>query len=82
MTLSLSSTSSKWDSRGGQSAAVSSTSSLYSYTCDESKDYEAHISNVRQEGAWATQAEIYATATLFQIDVSVFTWMGIEWAWN
>ena len=39
MTLSLSSTSSKWesgtDSRGGQSAAVSSTSSLYTYTTGE-----------------------------------------------
>ena len=45
-------------------------------------DYEAHISKLRQEGAWATQAEIHATATLFQIDVSIFTWMGKEWTWN
>ncbi|XP_065837259.1 ATP-dependent DNA helicase pif1-like [Oscarella lobularis] len=45
-------------------------------------EYEAHISKLRQEGAWATQAEIHATATLFQIDVSIFTWMGKEWTWN
>ncbi|XP_065826022.1 uncharacterized protein [Oscarella lobularis] len=45
-------------------------------------EHEAHISKLRQEGAWATQAEIHATATLFQIDVSIFTWMGKEWTWN
>ena len=39
------------------------------------KDCEVHISNERQKGAWATQAEIHATATLFQIDVRVFTWI-------
>ena len=38
-------------------------------------DYEAHISNLRQEEAWANQAEIHATATLFQIDVSIYIYM-------
>ena len=47
------------------------------FCCNE--DYEAYISKVRQEGAWASQAEIHAkSATLFQIDISVFTWMGKE----
>ena len=51
------------------------------FCCNE--DYEAYISKVRQEGAWASQAEIHAkSATLFQIDISVFTWMGKEWSWN
>eukprot|EP00118_Oscarella_pearsei_P020682 m.225765 g.225765 ORF g.225765 m.225765 type:complete len:1796 (+) comp40019_c0_seq3:374-5761(+) len=43
--------------------------------------YEQHVQNMRQVGAWATQAEIHATATLYQINLYVFTWFGTHWTW-
>ena len=47
----------------------------------DGKTYEDHVSAIRDLGAWATQAEIYATATRYQIDVCVYTWFGRNWDW-
>ena len=45
----------------------------------DGRTYEDHVSAIRNPGAWATQAEIYATATRYQIDICVYTWFGRNW---
>eukprot|EP00118_Oscarella_pearsei_P024260 m.302773 g.302773 ORF g.302773 m.302773 type:complete len:642 (+) comp40827_c0_seq3:1136-3061(+) len=54
---------------------------LFHTFAPDDRTYEEHMNLMKKCGEWATQSEIHATATLFQIDIRIFSWFGNRWEW-